>query len=393
MLYVILYLLFVLITGCFYWKYWNLPSMFSQLVYVAIIILSISGMKKMKKINARFSVEILFLVILPFLSSWGAYELHGQSFFRSLPSTIYVCISLVYFLLHEYHVESAKILKVIYWVALTFVFIQIFQQFMPSKAMFGVSASGLELEVRNGISRFRMGNMEPALIMLFYAWCLLLKKFRQKYLLMFILMALSVYLTLTRQLMATTLATILLSVIFWGKSQNKVRQYVALSIFVLGLYLYKDTLFGSFLDQTVEGNDLTQDNIRLAALDFYWLQIMDSPISFLIGNGVPNANTSFGQMMSSWMESGFYTSDIGVVGVWWHYGIFFILIYISLLVKILIIYRKYISLYLKLFVLATAFVSVMIYPFATGYNYLLWALLLYMIDQEITLNLPEYRLK
>ena len=389
MLYIVLYLLFVLLTGCFYCKYWNLPSMFSQLVYVAIIIVSILGVGKIKKIDARFSREILLLVILPFLSSWGAFELHGQSFVRSIPPTIYVCVALVYFLLHERQANSTKLIKVIYCVALTFVFIQIFQQLIPSRAMFGVSVLGNELEVRNGFSRFRMGNMEPSLVILFYYWCLLLKKFRQKYMVFFILMSLSIYLTLTRQLMATTMATILLSVILFNNTRKKMRQYVVLLIFTVGVYVYKDVLFGSFLEQTVEGNDLTEDNIRLASLTFYWNQIISSPISFLIGNGVPNANSLFGQIMKSWMDVGFYTSDIGIVGIWWHFGIFFIFIYISMLIKILIIYRKYISLYLKLFVIATAFISVMIYPFATSSNYLLWALLLYMIDQEITSKLSK----
>ena len=50
-------------------------------------------------------------------------------------------------------------------------------------------------------------------------------------------------------------------------------------------------------------------------------------------------------------------------------------------------------LYLKLFVIATAFISVMIYPFATSSNYLLWALLLYMIDQEITSKLSKADIK
>lgn len=98
-------------------------------------------------------------------------------------------------------------------------FIQIIQQFTYPIVVCGtfdeneMLRKGLleDVEIRNGLYRFRLNtNGIFTMIILFYVWGRMKTKMMIKYFIVFIILLASIYLSLTRQLIVTSLVTLIL---------------------------------------------------------------------------------------------------------------------------------------------------------------------------------------
>lgn len=94
---------------------------------------------------------------------------------------------------------------------------------MPSSAIFGVSDpnsyfyNGEMAEVRNGLYRYRIVCFIVSLIALYYSWQKINERKNLRNLSLFVALACSVYLYLTRQLMFASIVAIACSFIFVKK--------------------------------------------------------------------------------------------------------------------------------------------------------------------------------
>jgi hypothetical protein len=221
------------------------------------------------------------------------------------------------------------------------------------------------------------------MIILFFYWIKLQKKYSIKNVIIIFVALISIYLTLVRQLQAATILTIFFSFIFIRSRKVKLWTTVSSLIFAIILYIYADELFYKMALQATE--ESSNDNIRLLSLAFYWQKITHDPFTFLFGNGLPANNSNFGHLSQLWNNTyHFYTSDIGFVGQWFHYGIIYILLYLYLLYMLLIKYRKIIPVYIRLFVFSTFLTIAMIYPLTGPFNYIIWCFILYISDLHIS---------
>ena len=76
--------------------------------------------------NCHFRTEILLLTFLQFPSMINSWLYFGQSFIQSLTVDLAAFSYITYFMLHHYRVEERTILKVILFMALLIVGIQLF---------------------------------------------------------------------------------------------------------------------------------------------------------------------------------------------------------------------------------------------------------------------------
>ncbi|MBO4264251.1 MAG: hypothetical protein J5871_06200 [Bacteroidales bacterium] len=294
---------------------------------------------------------------------------------------------LVFFLFYAYRMRPRQIMDVFTVLGLFILAVQVVQVLFPDSAVFGTytdadytkNVTGLA-EVRNGLYRFRLESYMITLLCLFYYWNRLLVRPDGKTILLFAAFAISVYLYLTRQLMGVAFAAIMVSGFFTRNRRARLVSYVLAAAFLFLLLRYFDVLFSDMAADTQK--DMSENNIRLSALAFYWLRIVESPLSLLFGNGHVAE-------LDVWQESfRFYPSDIGIVGEWYFYGACWVLLYLLTLV-LLGRYRRYIPLYIKLFVLATGLSAVMIFPYRGGYEFVVWATMLYIVSYSIRRKAPR----
>lgn len=136
------------------------------------------------------------------------------------------------------------------------------------------------------------------------------------------------------------------------------------------LFYYSDILFGALIEQTKE--EANEENIRLLAFGFYWNKIIENPLTFILGSGHPESLNLWQNELKLW------TSDIGIIGSMFHYGLLWIILYFYIIYTILKKYAKSIPLYIKLYILGTFINSILIFPYRDAKEYLIITIILYI---------------
>lgn len=330
------------------------------------------------------------MIFLPFLSIINSYTLLSQPIYDGYKGLIASSFTwIIYFLLHKYKVSEATVLRIFLYVSFFIVGVQIIQQFTYPRALFGIRSDNNAItgaiqevaEQRNGIWRFRMHfNSYFTTPILFAAWLWLRQKYKLNIFLVVSLLLVSVYLTLTRQVMVATILAIFLS-FFMGTQRMNVKYLLLGLILISGLYIFYDVLFESMAEQT---KDESQDNIRMLSAAYFWNESIKSPLTFLFGYGTLSGNSPVISSLTNFqLLNGFYRSDVGFIGQIYERGFLYVMACYYLMYRLLFKLKNNIPLYIRMFVIFTAVMSVMIFPMITPVSNIVWTLLLYVSDLHI----------
>lgn len=374
---------FLIVALCLYltkfidYSGWNptLAGQLSYFLYAAIIVIVCVKKNKIKIGNNPFSFELGVFMITPFLTYFSQLFIYGGSI-SVIKSYIYHGIVVIFYLFYIYRVKEEEVIKAISYVAIGIAIIQIVQQLNPDMAMFGTGDGTKDLEVRNGLLRFRFSTIYYTTIALYFYWERTVTSKNKLYAALFLLLAVSDYLYLTRQFIAGMIVALAFS-LFYVKNKS-VKRYTSLFIaLIVSILIYhSEVLLSYFIESSIETvND--SDYIRFYAYEFYWDMAVSSIGAFLFGNGFP-ADLKY------WQETlSLYVSDIGIVGQIFTHGIFWIIAYITALYKILWKYRKKIPLYIKLFVLSAFVHCFMVAPYGGASTLFTWVAMLYISSLHI----------
>lgn len=389
--YAIIILIFIIIlkTNIFNYINWNptYGGWINNLLSLGLFFFWSFYIRSSSQMN--FRKEIYLMMFLPFLSVFNSWSIYDQS----PTSGAWVLIShftwIIYFILHKYKISESALLKVFFIISLAIVVIQIVQQFTYPQAVFGVMDSERMIEngvkeaaeMRNGLWRFRMHfNAYFTAPILFASWLWLQKKFNINLLLWIVLLLISVYLTLTRQVMFACIITLVYS--FFLNKKGKSKAFILIFILIACLYSFYDILFSSLAEQTSE--DSNKDNIRLLAASYFWEESLKTPFTFLFGIGIGARNSALSALQN--LQTSvyyFFIGDVGFIGEIYERGLIYVLISYYLLYKIFIRSKNIIPTYIKMFTLFTGLMSIMIFPFIGFYQILIWSILLYISDLYI----------
>lgn len=385
---ILVIILFVILqTGCFNFSGWN-PTYSGWANN--IISLGLLGYLFCSRPNGKqyhFRELVLFLIWVPFFSIFNSWSIYSQSPSRSFLLMASQSTWVIYFLLHKYKVQEQTILKAFFYIALFLVGIQIVQQFTYPNAPFGTMSQDAMIErhaveaaeQRNGLWRFRMHqNGYYTAPILFAIWIRIRKKANPKLAVFVALFFVSIYLTLTRQVMFACILVIFSSMFMGQKKINFTALLLGL-IFIAGLYVYYDVLFSKLAQQTQE--DSTEDNVRILAASLLWDESLKTPFTFLFGYGLPDGNSQYGIYMNKLrVFYGIYTTDVGFIGQIFERGIIYVCICYYMFYKLFFKLKKVIPTYIRMFVMFAGVMSVMIFPCISPAQNIVWVLLLYICD-------------
>ena len=383
--------LVILFTHGFNYINWN-PTYGGWLSKVIYLFLALFFFLKVNAKSKRynFSKEINLLILLPFLSIINSWYFYSQSIYDSITTTFCSFVWVIYYILPRKKVSESTILRIFLYVALLIVAIQIVQQFTYPNALFGIRSEEYMIEKglteiaeqRNGLWRFRMHqNAYYTVPILFSSWIWLQNRVDKKLLLLVVLLLVSVYLTLTRQVMFSCALTILISYFMGRQKINKGFLILGL-ILIIGLYVYYDILFSSLAEQTAE--DTTEDNIRILAAAYFWNESIRNPLVFLLGCGIPVGDSMLGQHIAQLQSMfGFYTSDVGFIGQIYEKGVIYVILCYYIMYRVFFKLKNIVPTYIRMFVSFVAIMSPMIFPIISDSTFLIWSLLLYVCDVYI----------
>lgn len=352
-----------------------------------MIFVVVKNFKKIKKIRRylHFKNPVIVLLIFPLLSTISCYFLHGQDPLKGLSGVVVTMSTLIYFVLHIWKVNEKTILRAFLIISFSLFLIQVFQQFNPASAIFGVRLrenldveSSILMDVRNGMYRFDFGaTIGVVQIVLFYFWIQLTKNYSKRNLFFFLCFLISIYLSLTRQIIISSLFAICCS-FFYNSVKLKGKMKIMI-VFICAIVFgtYYDELF-SFFVESLDENINDDSYIRYESGVYFMAESLSSFMAFFFGNGVPVADTSYEKLIQTLMSLGYYSSDVGFIGAAYRYGWVYVFGAFFSYYLVLVRYKNYISPYLKIFIVASLLTSIMM--FQSGY---ILAVFLYLCDINI----------
>lgn len=385
----LLLVLSIIFSNCYSYVQWNAPLARNIMRVMLLFFFIWYIYKKPSSTGMHFNKEIMVLMFLPFLSSISSYWDFNQPLHMTAMVSVVAFTWITYFMLHAYKVSERVLIKLFFAVAIFIAVVRIVQQFTYPDAIFGIYSQewmdeydfiNEAAEQRNGLWRFRIPDGNFTAITLFAFWVWLRQRFSKLKLLIVSILLVSIYLTLTRQIIASCLLTILFYLTIEQK-QIKLTPILLGASLILGLYFYSDVLFGAFMEQTQK--DATDDYIRLASAAYFWEEATSKLHVFLLGYGEFVGGSRYGKYVLRLNDMRFFMSDVGWIGFLFKFGIIYLVFSFRILYKLLFTFRKSIPEYIRMVVLFSSFISIMIFPFSGVLSYFSWSLVLYISDLHI----------
>ena len=382
--------LLLFFTHCFSYIGWT--SSFARraepivLIILSLLLLFINKRLKNKVINLK--IFVISFTVLPFISFIPAYVLHNQSFVSSFFAANFTLAYLLFFLYFAISFPPRTLLKILCWFGLIWCLIQCIQQITYPHYWFATRMDTFEksIEIRNGIYRYNTYGIPFGLIFLFYSFQRFFDVGKKKYLMGIIIGLIGAYLTATRQVIASSVLCLLIGLFIMGKIKGRyLFVFLVVSFFI---YLNADSLFGDFIEMTEE---VDEDYVRFITYNYFGLEYNKGELlPFLFGNGIDFQSNVFyspyGNEIMKLQELGLHRSDIGIVGMYSYFGIFYVIAVLSFFIYS-IRNRKYIEPYLQMYILYMLMTTVMLFHFGyTAANIVTSCSIFYLIDCSISKN-------
>lgn len=310
----------------------EVPQIASNVMAAILIILTIyeqsRGRSKTNrhynKFNNMDKIMICF-IIFPTISMYSAIFFHNQNLVQSILAITGQIYYLYYFILKFSQKNVVKVINSLLLLGVVFSFIQILQQITFPTFYFGFINEGNEgYEVRNNLYRIRVPGEETAVFLFFYSVYRTVRKFSIKYITFIMLALVGIYLTSTRQVIAASLGSMLFVMVLSMKGKKSIIIFAFLLVFGFIIYSYSNQLFGDMIEDTEK---VDENYIRFASFKYFGIDAnMDNTIAKLIGNGEWYGSSSYGTFQQRLATFGLYASDIGIVGVYYKFGIIYVLL-------------------------------------------------------------------
>lgn len=387
-LFIIILLLFF--THCFSYIGWS--SSFARRaepLVLLIMLLQLFLLKgRLKTCRIHLRPFIVSFIVIPFISFIPAYFIHDQGFINSFLASNFTLAYLLFFIYFALSFSPNTLLRILCVFGVFWVIIQCIQQVTYPHYWFATRFDTFEksIEIRNGIYRYNTYGVPFGLILLFYSFQKFFELGKRKFLIGIIMGLVGVYLTATRQIIASSLLCLLVGLFIMGKikSSHLLMFFIMASI----IYYNADSLFGDFIEMT---EDVDEDYIRFIAYNYFGLEYNGGNLlAFLFGNGIDFQSNVFyspyGSEIMRLQEQGLHRSDIGIVGMYSYFGIFYV-ITVLLFFIYMIRNRKNIEPYLQMYILYMLMTTVMLYHFGyTAANIVTTCSIFYLIDCSISKN-------
>lgn len=381
--YIFIILLILLFSQCFSYIGWN-PTLGGQVTKIVLLCLSVYCMMNIKRIpRTSMTPFVLLFMILPFVSIIGSYTIHNQSVSEGYRATLFSLTYLFFFILYILRIDEQLILRTCIYFGVFWVVMEAVQQFSYPTIWFATRYDTLDkaIEIRNGIYRYNMEGREFGLILLFYSFQKYLEKPSKKYLIGIALGLIGIYLLATRQIMLASVLCLFYAMLVMHKL--KITSFLGIAIIIILVYNNMDTLFGDYIEMTEK---VDEDDIRLVSYSFYGLEYNKGQIlPFLIGNGL-NGISAYGNEISKFQDFGLFRADIGIIGMYSLYGIFYVLTVIGFFFYT-IVKRKHIDIYIQMYILYMLMTSVMLHHFGYSTHHIMTiCIIFYLIDCSMYRN-------
>ena len=367
-------------------------SDYLELIVLIIIFLGTIVAKKRKFSVRKFSPYITGIIFTTLLSAIPALIFHGQSLPVSILASRVVFFYLIYYLLHSFNVNVIILQKIILAIGLGWIIAMIAQQIIYPKVIFSIrtDASSKVIDIdyaSRGVRRFFISGMRYGILFFFYIWIQLQSKPSFRNWTLFSVAMLAIILTGTRQIIFVLLLIIIIDYLkkLYILNANKVIFLITLLIIISLSSGYWLPYINKLLIFSESQEIISTDYIRIQAINYYMYEYWPHWTCYLWGNGWEHSYSSYGNEIIQNIEGRlrYFRSDIGLIGAFNKFGIFYILYALAIYGKIIFGFRKnsfpiYLK-YLFIYLLITSLTGSNF--FEKSESIVMFSILFYIIDK------------
>lgn len=377
-----------------------------RLVQLTAILMFVITVYKLNEINKdgrtlKSYKYVWFFYLYPFFTSVICLLYHNQSLFQSFQSLLPHWFISIYFILILLKIPPKKVIQLIIICSLIRTGLTLIEQFTYPDVPFAFRMDRYDdetnqfvaVEVRNGFYRYLISDAYfLPLFSAIYSFIKYMAKRDLKYILIFLFSCLGIYMDQTRQVMIS-LALCLCLIPFVDAKKRRMRYIMLFLVLAAIMSANFDIWFGEALNRTRD--DATESNIRVIAYTYFFENTGDV-ITSLFGNGLSYAKSTYGLEITRLQDLGLYLVDIGIVGIIYVLGYFFVAIFALYYLFVIFKNWKSIDSYLRVFMISILINSPLIFPLYNGtlpcFECFI-GMIMYLIDKSILKNSINYNIK
>ena len=379
-------LIFLILFGSAY--FFNLIFLPTNLIFLAqfvitAMMLAIIVVKEVYggivTIEHNFKHPIFLILTGVFLSMIIAQAYHYQGYLLTLWAQRYMYFYFFYFFLHILRPEIKDLEKIILTLGTVYA-LSILVQF----AFYPTIIFDVRQDVDRGTIRIFIPGSSFMRLALFYFLHRFYQKNQIRDIFPVILFLSILILQATRYGLSATVLVILFSLVFSKTIRSRYLIFFIVLLSVIPLYFIFQDIFTGLIELSERQSQNFENDIRIRAATFFLTDFFPNKLSYVFGNGQDHMRSIYGLRVYAYkVYRGFHQADIGLIGDFSKFGLFFVIGVVWLMLKALKAPLKSEFTYIKYYILNAALVMPVATVFANPFSIALWCVMLYMIDYNI----------
>jgi hypothetical protein len=297
------------------------------MMLLIILIQEIYGKHETMKLNFKYPVFLILTGV--FLSMVVANAYHSQGYALTFWAQRFMYFYLFYFFLHVLKPDIKDLEKIILTLGILYLI-----GFMLQYALYPTTI----FDVRQSLERGTIRIYIPGGTFMGFALYMCLDRFyrnNQMRYLFLVLMFFSVYILIGgRTVIAINALVIIASLLFSKIIRSRYLIYFLLLVSLIPIYFIFQDIFAELIAASEKESQTFATNVRIRATVFFLTEFFPNTLSYIFGNGQDHMGSIYGLRVNAYkVYHGFYQSDIGLIGDFSKYGLFFVIGALWLLFK------------------------------------------------------------
>ncbi len=317
----------ILISSAFFFNTKLLPIRVIHLIQVAaigimvviIIAHNIYGRSETIKHNFKYPVFLIFTGV--FLSMIIAQAYHNQNYGLTFWAQRFMYFYILYFFLHVLKPEIKDLEKILLTLGILYAVSYLLQYAIYPLAIFDV-----RLDADRGTIRIFMPGAAFFALSLFICLQRFYLENKLRYIFLALLFVTIVILMGTRNFMAAIAVTIIFSLLFSKTIKSRYVIYFIILISFIPVFILFQEIFAGLIDLSTKETANIHSDIRVRAAKFFLTDFFPNKLAYFFGNGHEHGQSMYGVRVATYMKyRSFYQSDVGLIGEFSKYGLFFVI--------------------------------------------------------------------
>jgi len=346
-------------------------------MFAVIIIQEIYGKGEAIKHNFKGPIFLIFTGV--FLSMIIARAYHNQNYALTIWAQRDMYFYLFYFFLHFLKPDIKDLEKIVLTLGILYAFSYLIQYTIYPVTIF---------DVRQDVDRGTIRIFIPGGAFMILSLFICLQRFyirnelRNIFLVLLFLGV--VVLTGTRSSLAGMVLVIFYSLVFSRTIRSKYVIYALLVLSLIPIYFLFHDIFIGLMETSVRESQNFQSNIRIRAAKFFLTEFFPNTLAYIFGNGQDHMGSVYGLRVYSYkIFQGFYQSDIGLIGEFSKFGLFYAIGIFWVFFKVFTTRINPEYSYIKYYFLRTFILLFLGTTFTSPPSIATYCIMLYIIDKSM----------